>query len=77
MQKTEHWEPCEARVSRTVLRAAARCNPAAYSPEVSPVRLRERALAVRDRAAPGISPAQGRDKITDGSGMSTGNDALT
>jgi hypothetical protein len=26
----------------------------------------------RSRAAPGTSPAQGKDQITDGSGMSTG-----
>jgi hypothetical protein len=40
--------------------------------EVSPVRERERVFAVCDRAAPGTSPAQGKDQITDGSGMSTG-----
>jgi ribosomal-protein-alanine N-acetyltransferase len=40
--------------------------------EVSHVRQRERVDAVCDRAAPGISPAQGTEKITDGSGMSTG-----
>jgi len=40
--------------------------------EVLHVRERERALAVRCAAEPGISPARGKDQRTDGGGMNTG-----
>ena len=40
--------------------------------EVVPVRLRKQALAISYAAEPGISPAQGREKRTEGGGMNTG-----